>query len=31
MERAMEIEPAGEVLPVLENKRFRAIDDAKCD
>jgi hypothetical protein len=31
MERAMGIEPTGKVLPELENKRFDAISDAKCD
>jgi hypothetical protein len=31
MERAMEIEPTRETLPGLENKRFGAIADAKCD
>jgi hypothetical protein len=31
MERAMGIEPTGKALPELENKRFRANADAKCD
>jgi hypothetical protein len=31
MERAMEIEPTREALPSLENKRFGAIADSKCD
>jgi hypothetical protein len=31
MERAMGIEPKREALPSLENKRFGALADAKCD
>jgi hypothetical protein len=31
MERATGIEPMGKALPELENKRFRANADAKCD
>jgi hypothetical protein len=31
MERAMGIEPTREALPGLENKRFGAMTDAKCD
>jgi hypothetical protein len=31
VERAMGIEPTREVLPGLQNKRFGAIADAKCD
>jgi hypothetical protein len=31
MERAMGIEPTGTARPELENKRFRANADAKCD
>ncbi len=31
VERAMGIEPTGKALPDLENKRFRANADAKCD
>jgi len=31
MERAMGIEPTGKALPELENERFGAIADARCD
>jgi len=31
VERAMGIEPTGKAVPELENKRFGAITDAKCD
>ena len=31
VERAMGIEPTGKALPELENKRFRANADAKCE
>ena len=31
MERAMGIEPKRAALPGLENKRFGAMADAKCD
>jgi hypothetical protein len=31
LERAMGIEPMGKALPELENMRFRANADAKCD
>ena len=31
MERAMGIEPTGKALPELENKRFGAMADSKCD
>jgi hypothetical protein len=31
MERAMGIEPTRAALPELENKRFGAIANAKCD
>jgi hypothetical protein len=31
VERAMGIEPTGKALPELENKRFRANANAKCD
>jgi hypothetical protein len=31
VERPMGIEPTGKALPELENKRFRANADAKCD
>jgi hypothetical protein len=31
MERAMGIEPMGKALAELENKRFRANAEAKCD
>jgi hypothetical protein len=31
VERAMGIEPTGKALPELENERFRANANAKCD